>query len=184
MVSVRPGGMFTARAERPENVTDGTADMNANRNSDESVVPATSANNDAAEASAESIEERDSAKRNAQQPALSRTPCRTHGKSRGLHGVREAPNDFAFDSRQEPYEVILHVRICAGGRRQRRSLPRYCPRDRGCRLDWVAGVTKIRPKMVLYMLNMLHMWSLINDMQPSEKAVGYVLARTYVQASI
>ena len=33
-------------------------------------------------------------------------------------------NDFALDSRQEPYEVILHVRICAGGRRQRRSLPR------------------------------------------------------------
>ena len=26
-------------------------------------------------------------------------------------------NDFALDSRQEPYEVILHVRICAGGRR-------------------------------------------------------------------
>ena len=33
-------------------------------------------------------------------------------------------NDFALDSRQEPYEVMLHVRICAGGRRQRRSLPR------------------------------------------------------------
>ena len=28
------------------------------------------------------------------------------------------------DSEQEPYEGILHVRICAGGRRQRRSLPR------------------------------------------------------------
>ena len=28
------------------------------------------------------------------------------------------------DSKQEPYEGILHVRICAGGRRQRRSLPR------------------------------------------------------------
>ena len=37
-------------------------------------------------------------------------------------------NDFALDSRQEPYEVILHVRICAGGRRKRRSLPRsYLP---------------------------------------------------------
>ncbi len=52
-------------AERSENVTGGTADMNAGRKSDESVVPATSANNDAADASAESIEERDSAKRNA-----------------------------------------------------------------------------------------------------------------------
>ena len=37
-------------------------DANANRKSDESVVPATSANNDGAEASAESAEERDSAK--------------------------------------------------------------------------------------------------------------------------
>lgn len=40
------------------------------------------------------------------------------------------------------------------------------------------GVTKMRPKMVLYMLNMLHMWSWENDTQPSEKAVGYVLTRT------
>ena len=64
--------------------------MNAGRKSDESVVPATSANNDATEASAESIEERDSAKRNALQPTLSRTPSRTPGKSRGLQGVREA----------------------------------------------------------------------------------------------
>ncbi len=46
--------------------------MNANRKSDESVVPATSANNDAAEASAESIEERDSAKRI--RPAACLTP--------------------------------------------------------------------------------------------------------------
>ncbi|MEZ6033712.1 MAG: group II intron reverse transcriptase/maturase [Planctomycetaceae bacterium] len=64
--------------------------MNANRNSDESIVPATSANNDAAEASAESIEERDSAKRNDVQADLPRTPSRTQRKSSGLRGVREA----------------------------------------------------------------------------------------------
>ena len=64
--------------------------MNANRKSDESVEPATSANNDAAEASAESIEERGSAKRNARQTVLPRTPSRIKRKSRGLHGVREA----------------------------------------------------------------------------------------------
>ena len=64
--------------------------MNADRKSDEFVVPATSANNDAAEASAESIEERNSTKRNVEQTALSRTPSRTKVKSRGLHGVREA----------------------------------------------------------------------------------------------
>jgi hypothetical protein len=37
--------------ERSANVSDGTADMNANENSDESVVPATSANNEGAESS-------------------------------------------------------------------------------------------------------------------------------------
>ena len=77
-------------SERSENVSDGNADMNANRKSDESVVPATPANNGAAEMPAESVEERDSAKRNAEQAALHRTPCRTKRKSRGLHGVREA----------------------------------------------------------------------------------------------
>lgn len=64
--------------------------MNANRKSDESVVPATSANNGAAEAPAESIEERGSAKRNAEQAASRRTPGRVKRESRGLHGVREA----------------------------------------------------------------------------------------------
>ncbi len=82
--------MSIQRAERSENVTDGNADMNANRKSDESVVPATSANKGAVEAPAESIEERDSAKRNVDQAALHRTPSRYKRKSRGLHGVREA----------------------------------------------------------------------------------------------
>ena len=87
----RQGGWPAHRqAERSENVTGGTADMNAHRKSDESVVPATSTNNGAAEASAESIEERDSAKRNALRPASPRTPGRNQGGSRGLHGVREA----------------------------------------------------------------------------------------------
>ena len=60
------------------------------RRADESVVPATSANNDGAEPLAESIEERDSAKRNLVQADLLRTPSRTQHKSSGLHGVREA----------------------------------------------------------------------------------------------
>jgi len=64
--------------------------MNANRKSDESDVPATSANKGAAEVPAESAEGRDSAKRNAEQAALRRTPGRSKRKSRGLHGVREA----------------------------------------------------------------------------------------------
>jgi group II intron reverse transcriptase/maturase len=64
--------------------------MNANRKSDESVVPTTLANKGVAEAPAEPVEERDSAERNAAQPALHRTPSRMKRKSRGLHGVREA----------------------------------------------------------------------------------------------
>ena len=93
--------------ERSANATGGKADMHADRKSDESVVPATSANNDAAEAPAESIEERDSTKRNAEQIALLRTQSRLRRKSCGLHGVREAArrdstlktSDFAPDSR-------------------------------------------------------------------------------------
>lgn len=64
--------------------------MNANRKSDGPIVPATSVNNDAAEASAESIEGRGPTKRNAEQAASRRTPSRTKRKSRGLEGVREA----------------------------------------------------------------------------------------------
>jgi len=64
--------------------------MNANRKSDESVVPTTLANNGATETPAESTEERDSAKKNTEQAALLRTPSREKCKSRGLHGVREA----------------------------------------------------------------------------------------------
>ena len=36
---------------------------------------------------------------------------------------RRAPR--RLDPRQEPYELKVHVRICAGGARQRASLPRY-----------------------------------------------------------
>ena len=64
--------------------------MNANRKSDKSIVLATSTNNGAAEASAESAEGRDLAKRNAKQDALGRTQSRNQPRSRGLHGVREA----------------------------------------------------------------------------------------------
>ncbi len=64
--------------------------MNADRKSDESIVPVKPANNGATEASAELVEGRDPAKRNAKQPALPRTPSRTKRESRGLRGVGEA----------------------------------------------------------------------------------------------
>jgi RNA-directed DNA polymerase len=92
--------------ERSENVTDGPADMNAHGKSDESVVPAKPANNGAAEASAESVEGRDSTKRNADQADLHRTPSRTPRKSSGLLGVREAARK---DSKLKFTALLHHV---------------------------------------------------------------------------
>jgi group II intron reverse transcriptase/maturase len=80
--------------------------MNANRKSDESIGPATSANNDAAEASAESAKERDSTKRNAEQAASRRTPGRNKRGSRGLAGVREAARK---DSKLKLTALLHHV---------------------------------------------------------------------------
>ncbi len=82
--------------------------MNAKENSDESIVPATSANNDGAEPSAESIEERDSAKRNYLQADLLRTPGRAKRKSSGLHGVREAARK---DSTLKFTALLHHVNV-------------------------------------------------------------------------
>ena len=78
--------------------------MNADENSDESVVPTTSANNDATDASAESIEGRLSAVRNAVPSNLARTPSRNQRRSSGLHGVREA----ARQSRDLKFTALLH----------------------------------------------------------------------------
>jgi len=64
--------------------------MNAQENSDESIVPAKSANCGGAEPATEPIEGRDSAKRNDVQADLLRTQGRVERKSSGLHGVREA----------------------------------------------------------------------------------------------
>lgn len=93
-------------SERSANVSDGKADMHAGGKSHESIVPATTANNGAAEAPAESDEERDSAKRNVEQAALHRTPGRTKRKSRGLHGVREAARQ---DSALKFTALLHHV---------------------------------------------------------------------------
>jgi group II intron reverse transcriptase/maturase len=80
--------------------------MNADRKSDEPIVPATSANKDATEASAESIEGRGSTERNAKQDALCRTQDRTKHRSRGLHGVREAARK---DSQLRFTNLLHHV---------------------------------------------------------------------------
>ena len=103
------------------NLSEGKADMNTDGKSDGFVVPSTRANKTGTEPAAESVEERNPAKRNVDQTDLPRAPKRTKRKSLGLAGVRE---NSAIDSRQEPYEVVLQVRICAGGRWQQRFLPR------------------------------------------------------------
>lgn len=69
--------------------------MNADKNSDEPIVPTKRVNNSGAEKSvtdplAELAEERGSTKRNAEESPLRRTQDRKERRSRGLHGVREA----------------------------------------------------------------------------------------------
>lgn len=78
--------------------------MNTHRKSDESVVPAKLANNGVTEAPAESVEGRDSAKRNADQAAPRRTQSRDQGGLSGLDGVREA----ARKDSQLKFTALLH----------------------------------------------------------------------------
>jgi len=78
--------------------------MNANRNSDESIVPSTSVNNGAAEASAESSEGRGLTKRNVEQTDMLRTQGRDQRMSFGLLGVREA----ARKDSQLKFTALLH----------------------------------------------------------------------------
>jgi hypothetical protein len=150
-INIQRGGEATLlrqhSLDRPVNVSDGSTGMHAARKSDGSVVPAKSANKGGPEAPAEWMEERDPAERNTKQADLSRAQNRSDGESHGVFGMRDSilGDCVALDSRQEPYEVVSHVRICAGGRRQRRFLPqsraaitsRPCcesfPRRGGCR---------------------------------------------------
>jgi group II intron reverse transcriptase/maturase len=78
--------------------------MNADRQSDESVVPSTQANKAGTEPAAESVEERDSAEMNTQQTDRPRTLSRTKRRSFGLAGVREA----ARTKPELKFENLLH----------------------------------------------------------------------------
>jgi RNA-directed DNA polymerase len=78
--------------------------MNARGKSDGSIVPMNPANNDAAEASAESAEGRGPARRNTDQFNLDRTQSRVRRRSSGLLGVREA----AHTSRELKFTALLH----------------------------------------------------------------------------
>ena len=78
--------------------------MDADGQSDGSVVPTNPANKGGTEPPAESAEVRLSAKRNTNQSNLARTPSRKKRRSRGLFGVREA----ARKSRDLKFTALLH----------------------------------------------------------------------------
>jgi hypothetical protein len=105
-------------------------DMHVCGESDGFIVPAKRANKvDAYGLAAESAEERRPTKGNAPQAHLRRTQSRGC-ESQGLWRIRQARvAGRHMNPRQEPYEVIPHVRIRAGGRSQGRSLPRLIVRD-------------------------------------------------------
>src|SRR5262247_1005828 len=97
-------------------------DMHVCRESDGLIVPVKRANKASAEAlAAESAEGKRSTKGNAPQAHSCRTQSRG-SESQRLWRVRQAAR--RMNPREEPYEVIPHVRIRAGGRSQGRSLPR------------------------------------------------------------
>jgi group II intron reverse transcriptase/maturase len=93
-----------AAAGRFENLSEGKSNVNADGKSDRSVVPLTRKNNDAAETSADSVEERDRAERNAEPTDPPRSPKRKRGRSLGLAGVR-------ITAREQPelkFTSLLH----------------------------------------------------------------------------
>ena len=99
---------------RSENVTDDTAEMNADRESDGSIVPAKPTNKSAAEAPAESVEERDPTKRNAPQANPPRTQRRANDGSSGLERVREAERGGRHQQPPRSPNSDLHARLKVG----------------------------------------------------------------------
>jgi group II intron reverse transcriptase/maturase len=97
---------YRDETERSENVSGGNADMNADGKSDESIIPAKHANQDATEASAERAEESDSTKRNVEQANSPRTQNRISRKSSRLHHVREAARK---DSKLKFTNLLHHI---------------------------------------------------------------------------
>jgi len=118
--------------DRSEKARGHNSDMDVSGKSDSFVVPKKRANKTGPPPVAESVEGRRLPKENIGQSLLDRTQRRnTDGtpfrpRSRGLSGVRTAAQKdqnpdvrFArFYLREEPYAVVPHVRICAGGDQQ------------------------------------------------------------------
>src|SRR5512136_1589800 len=123
------------RVGRSKKAKGRNVDMHVCGESDGLIVPRKRANKADAQYAlvAESAEGRRATKGNAPQARSRRTQSRGC-ESQGLRRVRQAARRDAsvsqraagrhMNPRQEPYEVIPHVRIRAGGRSQGRSLPR------------------------------------------------------------
>jgi len=106
--------------ERPTNLSEGNVGMNAVGKSDDFVVPSTRANKTAT-AAAESVEERKSPKGSVVElPSMYRTQRRIshHLERRDRHDRYRCSAARSFDLTEEPYDVVRHVRICAGGGQQ------------------------------------------------------------------
>ena len=93
--------------ERSANAYGGNSDMYTDRESDGCVVPVKSANNEAHRVSAESMEERRPATRNADHENLDRAQNRKP-RSRGLLGVREAAE---ADKKLRFNNLLHHVSV-------------------------------------------------------------------------
>jgi hypothetical protein len=104
-------------------VVDRTPNTHVAGESDGLIVPRKQANKTGPTAVAESVEGRGPAKGNTRRAVLA--PDSEPGQ-RGidLSGVRQSKVLIRHHPRQEPYEVVPHVRICAGGGPQGPSLPR------------------------------------------------------------
>jgi len=110
-------------AGRLGKVHDQKPNMHVSGESDGLIVPKKQANKAGPTAAAEPVEGRRPAKGNTVKQTAVRTPSRKP-VSFGLHGVRKAERFDAKHPRQEPYEVVPHVRISAGGGPKGPSLPR------------------------------------------------------------
>ena len=104
-------------------VIDQSPSVHVSGESDGLIVPGKQANKVGPTPAAESVEGRGSAKGNVARQVANRTQSRVPASS-GLSGVRQAVTLSRHHPRQEPYEVVPHVRIRAGGGPKGPSLPR------------------------------------------------------------
>ena len=108
-------------ADRSEKARGHKSDRHVAGESDSPIVPQKPANNDSGPLSAESVEGRGLTKENVEQWLLDRTQRRASRSAdcwaceprhvSDVRGGRHHP-------REEPYAVVPHVRICAGGGQQ------------------------------------------------------------------